>query len=233
MTAEAIRTIGIRDLDHAAKRAALAREFLVTNGLGGYASGTIGGVPARRYHALLVAGLPPPFGRRVLLVDFVAEVATAEWRAGVAVRRRRRASLRLPSRRRFAGLALRARGVRAREAHRDAASRRIRCTSSIGCSAVARGWRSISRSSCTTARTTHPWTPRCLGHSRFADTQWGYEISVLDLPHLRLRVLGREARSRSAAATCPRSRTDGRSRGYEPCGTRFAIGQAFARRRSR
>ena len=74
MTAEAIRTIGVRDLDRAAKRSALAREFLVSNGLGGYSSGTIGGVPARRYHALLVAGLPPPFGRRVLLVDFVAEV---------------------------------------------------------------------------------------------------------------------------------------------------------------
>src|ERR1051325_312882 len=74
MTAEAIRTIGVRDLDLGAKREALAREWLVTNGLGGYASGTIGGAPARRYHALLVAGLPPPFGRRVLLVDFVGEV---------------------------------------------------------------------------------------------------------------------------------------------------------------
>jgi len=31
-------------------------------------------VPTRRYHALLVAGLPPPFGRQLLLVDLVAEV---------------------------------------------------------------------------------------------------------------------------------------------------------------
>src|SRR5262245_62501057 len=74
MTAEAVRTIGVRDLDLGAKREALAREWLVTNGLGGYASGTIGGVPTRRYHALLVAGLPPPFGRQALLVDLVAEV---------------------------------------------------------------------------------------------------------------------------------------------------------------
>ena len=67
MTAEAIRTIGIRDLDHAAKRATLAREFLVTNGLGGYASGTLGGLLTRRYHTLLTAALPAPLGRVVLV----------------------------------------------------------------------------------------------------------------------------------------------------------------------
>ena len=33
-------------------------EWLVTNGLGGYASGTLGGALMRRYHALLVAALP-------------------------------------------------------------------------------------------------------------------------------------------------------------------------------
>jgi predicted glycogen debranching enzyme len=45
----------------------LTREWLVTNGLGGYASGTIGGVASRRYHALLIAALPAPLGRRVML----------------------------------------------------------------------------------------------------------------------------------------------------------------------
>jgi predicted glycogen debranching enzyme len=45
----------------------LTREWLVTNGLGGYASGTIGGVASRRYHALLVAALPAPLGRRVMV----------------------------------------------------------------------------------------------------------------------------------------------------------------------
>ena len=39
------------------------REWLVTNGLGGYASGTLAGPPTRRYHALLVAALPAPLGR--------------------------------------------------------------------------------------------------------------------------------------------------------------------------
>src|SRR2546429_1488922 len=45
----------------------VTREWLVTNGLGGYASGTIAGVAARRYHGLLVAALPAPHGRRLML----------------------------------------------------------------------------------------------------------------------------------------------------------------------
>jgi len=44
----------------------LTREWLVTNGLGGYASGTVAGVTTRRYHGLLVAALPAPFGRVVM-----------------------------------------------------------------------------------------------------------------------------------------------------------------------
>ncbi len=44
-----------------------AREWLVTNGIGGYASGTIAGLLTRRYHGLLVAALKPPLGRTLLL----------------------------------------------------------------------------------------------------------------------------------------------------------------------
>src|ERR1700684_4278753 len=47
--------------------ALLTREWLVTNGLGGYASGTIAGVASRRYHGLLIAALPAPLGRWVML----------------------------------------------------------------------------------------------------------------------------------------------------------------------
>ena len=43
------------------------REWLVTNGIGGYASGTIAGLLTRRYHGLLVAALQPPLGRTLLL----------------------------------------------------------------------------------------------------------------------------------------------------------------------
>jgi predicted glycogen debranching enzyme len=39
------------------------REWLVTNGLGGYASGTVAGVMTRRFHGLLIAALPAPLGR--------------------------------------------------------------------------------------------------------------------------------------------------------------------------
>ena len=45
----------------------LRREWLVTNGLGGFASGTIAGVPTRRYHGLLISALPTPLGRVVML----------------------------------------------------------------------------------------------------------------------------------------------------------------------
>jgi len=44
-----------------------AREWLVTNGIGGYASGTVGGLLTRCYHGLLVAALKPPLGRTLLL----------------------------------------------------------------------------------------------------------------------------------------------------------------------
>jgi len=47
--------------------AAESREWLVTNGIGGYAFGTIAGQQTRCYHGLLVAALQPPLGRTVLL----------------------------------------------------------------------------------------------------------------------------------------------------------------------
>jgi predicted glycogen debranching enzyme len=46
---------------------ALQKEWLVTNGLGGYASSTVLGVNTRKYHGLLVAALHPPSNRTVCL----------------------------------------------------------------------------------------------------------------------------------------------------------------------
>jgi predicted glycogen debranching enzyme len=43
------------------------REWLVTNGIGGFASGTVADDTTRRYHGLLVAALPNPLGRVVML----------------------------------------------------------------------------------------------------------------------------------------------------------------------
>ena len=48
-------------------RAGLRREWLETNGLGGFACGTIAGANTRRYHGLLTAALNPPAGRMLLL----------------------------------------------------------------------------------------------------------------------------------------------------------------------
>lgn len=55
--------------------AASRREWLVTNGIGGYASGTMAGVLTRRYHGLLIASLHPPV-ERVLLVTKFDETAS-------------------------------------------------------------------------------------------------------------------------------------------------------------
>ncbi len=51
---------------------ALEHEWLVTNGLGGYASGTLAGAATRRYHGLLVAALPAPLGR-VMMLNHMSE----------------------------------------------------------------------------------------------------------------------------------------------------------------
>ena len=50
----------------------VTREWLVSNGLGGYASGTVAGVNTRRYHGLLVAALPNPHGR-VMMMNYLGE----------------------------------------------------------------------------------------------------------------------------------------------------------------
>lgn len=49
---------------------ALSREWLETNGIGGFASSTVSGANSRRYHGLLTAATRPPLGRVVLLSKF-------------------------------------------------------------------------------------------------------------------------------------------------------------------
>jgi predicted glycogen debranching enzyme len=71
--------------------AAEQREWLVTNGIGGFASGTLAGSSTRRYHGLLIAALNPPADRRLLvggLDEFVTingnaySLATHRWASG-------------------------------------------------------------------------------------------------------------------------------------------------------
>ena len=54
------------------------REWLVTNGIGGFASGTVAGLPTRRYHGLLTASTTPPTGR-VLLLSKLEETVVVDF----------------------------------------------------------------------------------------------------------------------------------------------------------
>ena len=67
------------------------REWLCTNGIGGFASGTVAGTATRRYHGLLVAALKPPLGRTLLAaqvhdtVDYDGRawpLSTCRWQSG-------------------------------------------------------------------------------------------------------------------------------------------------------
>jgi len=67
------------------------REWLLTNGRGGYAMGTVAGMPARAYHGLLIAALAPPVERRMVLAACELDVtydgvsyalATNAWASG-------------------------------------------------------------------------------------------------------------------------------------------------------
>jgi len=76
--------------------AAESREWLVTNGMGGFASGTIATGMTRRYHGLLIAALQPPLGRTHLVggcdevVHYAGSayaLATHHWSSGVVAPR--------------------------------------------------------------------------------------------------------------------------------------------------
>jgi glycogen debranching enzyme len=67
------------------------REWLVTNGRGSYAMGTVAGTLSRRYHGLLIAALSPPVARRLVVPSVQFEVryagqtyalATNRWASG-------------------------------------------------------------------------------------------------------------------------------------------------------
>ncbi len=72
---ELVRRIAI---DASDTEGLLTREWLVTNGLGGYASGTISGAVTRRYHGFLIAALPTPFGRTVMLNHLSEQVRLSD-----------------------------------------------------------------------------------------------------------------------------------------------------------
>ncbi len=68
-----------------------SREWLLTNGRGGYAMGTVAGMLTRRYHGLLIAAIDPPVARRLVVarleIDAVYdgqryELGTNRWSSG-------------------------------------------------------------------------------------------------------------------------------------------------------
>src|SRR3954469_8420511 len=65
--ADLIRVLPKREVRGLDSDPHLREEWLVTNGLGGYASGTVSGAITRRYHGLLIAALPNPLGRMMML----------------------------------------------------------------------------------------------------------------------------------------------------------------------
>ncbi len=56
----------------------LASEWLETDGLGGFASGTVAGWRSRRYHGLFIPAVTPPSGRAVMLAGLEARIVTAQ-----------------------------------------------------------------------------------------------------------------------------------------------------------
>ena len=58
--------------------ALVTREWLLCNGLGGYACGSLGGVTTRRSHGLLIASLAAPYGRTIVLNRLDAELVLAD-----------------------------------------------------------------------------------------------------------------------------------------------------------
>jgi predicted glycogen debranching enzyme len=65
--AELLRVLPRREARAAETDPHLREEWLVTNGLGGYACGTVSGAITRRYHGVLIAALPNPLGRMMML----------------------------------------------------------------------------------------------------------------------------------------------------------------------
>lgn len=58
----------------------LGREWMETNGIGGFSSGTISGANTRRYHGLLTAAIRPPLGRITMLSKFEEALLVGEER---------------------------------------------------------------------------------------------------------------------------------------------------------
>jgi glycogen debranching enzyme len=80
MSGAPIRRIAWPIPDQTSPDALVTPEWLVSNGLGGYASGTVSGAITRRYHGVLIAALPAPLGRIVMLSHLAEQVRRSDGR---------------------------------------------------------------------------------------------------------------------------------------------------------
>jgi predicted glycogen debranching enzyme len=71
---DALYRVVYRKSESESHESLLDKEWLVTNGLGGYASGSLAGVITRGFHGYLVAALPTPLGRIMMLNDLIERV---------------------------------------------------------------------------------------------------------------------------------------------------------------
>jgi len=62
-----VRTVSLPSASSDRAAALVEREWIVANALGGYASGSLAGVPTRRFHGYLIAALAAPIGRATML----------------------------------------------------------------------------------------------------------------------------------------------------------------------
>src|SRR5215475_4754706 len=83
-----VRTVPLPEEPEARAAKLLEFEWLVTNGIGGYSSSTAAGVITRRYHGLLVAALPNPIGRMVMLNHLGEELYDGDRRGELNAERR-------------------------------------------------------------------------------------------------------------------------------------------------
>ncbi|HEV3146165.1 MAG TPA: amylo-alpha-1,6-glucosidase [Gemmataceae bacterium] len=77
--ANMVRVIPCEPKGRSNLRYLLEHEWLVTNGLGGYASGTISGAATRRYHGLLIAAQPGPLGRLMMFNHLFEYLRTPDY----------------------------------------------------------------------------------------------------------------------------------------------------------
>src|SRR5271165_54010 len=71
---DTLRRVAYRRSESETRETLVDKEWLVTNGLGGYASGSLAGVITRGFHGYLVAALPTPLGRIMMLNDLLEKV---------------------------------------------------------------------------------------------------------------------------------------------------------------